>query len=224
MTSHILFVGKSDSRLQVTWTRLESQGYEVHSARSRKPALEIVADCVPDIVIVDMTVPRTGAERLCRTLRGQQPDVPVLMLLDPEQEPPHFPHHKTLGRSASYRRMSSAITRLITQHRDTPLVVGSLRFDPRSAVVEHAEGRAHLCPKEAQLLTTFMKHPGKVLRHSYLMKAVWDTDFIGDLGTLWTHVSALREKIEPYPGRRIYLHTIRGVGYRLDVWPPPAES
>jgi DNA-binding response OmpR family regulator len=69
-----------------------------------------------------------------------------------------------------------------------------------------------------------MRNPGKVLKHEFLMTKVWQTDFVEDLGTLWTHISSLRKKIEPPTGRRVYLHTIRGMGYRLDEWPPPARE
>jgi DNA-binding response OmpR family regulator len=189
--------------------------------RSRKPALDLIEGNPPDIVVVDMTVPRTGAERFCRRLKKDNPDVPILLLVDDELPRPRFPHEKTLTRAASSRRFSSAIGRVLKENRERVLRVGSLSLNLATRVAHGLNGASSLCPKEALLLETLMRHPSTVLKHGALMTAVWDTDFVEDLGTLWTHISSLRKKIEPFPGRRVYVHTIRGIGYRLDVWPPP---
>jgi len=221
MATQILFVGKIDSRLQRTLARLEAKGYEVTLARNSKGALRIADADPPDIVVIDTTVPRTGAAKLCCKLKRSRPDIPILLLVDDEQPHPEFPHDSTLRKTASFTRLHKAISRLLEEHSDKTLVVGSLILDLTTRTVRSLKGIHRLRPKGARLLETFMRHPGQVLTHEFLMKAVWDTDFCEDLGTLWTHISSLRKKIEPYRDRRVYLHTIRGVGYRLDVWPPP---
>lgn len=222
MAGRILFVGKIDSRLQRTLARLEARGYEVASARSNKGALRIVDADPPSIVVIDTTVPRTGAAKLCCRLKRTRPDIPILLLVDDEQPSPELPHDSTLRKTTSFTRFHRLLSRLLQEHREKMLVVGSLILDLTTNTVRSLNGTHRLRPKGARLLETFMRHPGQVLTHEFLMKAVWDTDYCGDLGTLWTHICSLRKKIEPYQGRRVYLHTIRGVGYRLDVWPPPA--
>jgi two-component system alkaline phosphatase synthesis response regulator PhoP len=224
MAGRVLFVGKIDVRLRQVWSRLQSDGFDVAVARSRKPSLHTFEAQVPQVVVVDMTVPRTGAEKLCQVLRKEYPSIPVVLLIDADQPPPRFPHDKTLSRAASVKRICSTLFTIMMEEDDKALVVGSLRLDPVTGEVTSRKGPAHLCPKEAQLLAVFMENPGQVLRHRFLMKTVWDTDFVDDLGTLWTHMSALRRKIEPFAGRRVYLHTVRGIGYRLDVWPPPTGT
>jgi DNA-binding response OmpR family regulator len=62
-----------------------------------------------------------------------------------------------------------------------------------------------------------MRNPGKVLSRKFLMKNVWDTDFLGDTRTLDVHVRWIREKIEENPSSPVYLRTVRGVGYRFEV-------
>jgi DNA-binding response OmpR family regulator len=224
MANRILFVGKTDSRLQRTWARLRTEGHRVALTRSRKPGLEMIEVDPPDVVIVDMTVPRTGAEKLCRRLKKDNSDVPILLLVDDELPPPRFPHDRTLTRAASFRSFSSVLTRVLKENRERVLRVGSLSLHLATRVVHGLAGSATLCPKEALLLATLMRNPSTVMRHEVLMRAVWQTDFVDDLGTLWTHISSLRKKIEPHPGQRVYLHTIRGIGYRLDVWPPSVEE
>jgi len=224
MVSQILFVGKTDSRLQKTWASFEATGQKVTVARSRQPALEAIEVASPDVVIVDMTVPRTGAEKLCRKLKKDGPDTPILLLIDADETTPKLPHDKTLNRAASYRRLNSAIAQLLKENRERALRVGSLTLHLATRVVSGRNGTVNLCPKEAALLATLMRHPSQVLKHAFLMEVVWETDFVEDLGTMWTHISSLRKKIEPCGKRRVYIHTIRGIGYRLDVWPPPAPK
>ncbi len=74
-----------------------------------------------------------------------------------------------------------------------------------------------LTPKECALLTAFMRNGGEVLSREFLMKEVWDTDYLGDTRTLDVHICWLRRKIEKDPRRPIYLRTVRGVGYRFEV-------
>jgi len=221
MAGQILFVGKSVSRLERTWARVEAKGHRVILVRSRKPALEIVNAISPHLVVVDTTVPRTGVEKLCRQLKRYRPEIPILLLIDDEQPPPRFPHHKTLSKAASHRRFHDVLSRMIQEQSDHVLRVGSLSLDLVTRTVHSQKGTNSLCPKEAQLLAIFMRQPGKVLGHALLMEKIWETDFVADLGTLWTHICSLRRKIEPHANRRVYLHTVRGIGYRLDVWPPP---
>lgn len=74
-----------------------------------------------------------------------------------------------------------------------------------------------LTPKECALLQAFMNNGGKVLTRKFLMKKVWDTDWMEDTRTLDVHVRWLREKIEDNPSKPVYLRTVRGVGYRFEV-------
>jgi DNA-binding response OmpR family regulator len=76
---------------------------------------------------------------------------------------------------------------------------------------------SHLTPKQARLLEVFMRHPGEVLTRAFLMKQVWDTDYLGDTRTLDVHIHWVRKAIEKDPRSPTYLRTIRQVGYRLEV-------
>jgi len=95
------------------------------------------------------------------------------------------------------------------------LAVDGLRLNLTTKELQNGHGSIHLTPKECQLLATFMRHPNQVLSHRFLMREVWETDYIGDTRTLQVHVSWLRRKIEENPRRPIRLRTVRGVGYRF---------
>ena len=80
-----------------------------------------------------------------------------------------------------------------------------------------ANGREkRLTPKAASLLEVFLKHPEETLDRAFLMRQVWDTDYIGDTRTLDVHVRWVREAIEPEPGKPCHILTVRGVGYRFE--------
>lgn len=95
------------------------------------------------------------------------------------------------------------------------LTVDGLRLNLATRELQNGHGVIQLTPKECHLLATFMRHPNQVLSHKFLMREVWDTDYVGDTRTLQVHVSWLRRKIEEDPRRPIRLRTVRGVGYRF---------
>jgi len=90
-----------------------------------------------------------------------------------------------------------------------------LRLNLETRQLQNGHGVVHLTPKECQLLATFMRHQSQVLSHKFLMKEVWETDYVGDTRTLQVHVCWLRRKIEENPRRPNRLRTVRGVGYRF---------
>ncbi|MBI3942747.1 MAG: winged helix-turn-helix domain-containing protein [Chloroflexi bacterium] len=97
-----------------------------------------------------------------------------------------------------------------------------LKLDGITLDLEHhrvigRRGIRRLTPKEAELLAEFMRHPEEVLTRQFLMKHVWQTDYMGDTRTLNVHIRWLREKIEDDPSRPRMLRTIRGVGYRFGI-------
>lgn len=96
------------------------------------------------------------------------------------------------------------------------LRVGDLCLDPEARVVTCNGAPRQLSPKVSKLLETFMQHPGETLTRKFLMKAVWDTDYDGDTRTLEVHVSFLRKRIGDNARQSIYVHTVRGVGYRME--------
>jgi len=95
------------------------------------------------------------------------------------------------------------------------LNVDGLHLNLETRELQNGHGAIQLTPKECQLLATFMRHACQVLSHKFLMKEVWDTDYVGDTRTLQVHVSWLRSKIEENPRRPNRLRTVRGVGYRF---------
>ena len=97
------------------------------------------------------------------------------------------------------------------------LRVGDLTLNLESRHLTKGGLTYKLTPKECELLEVFMSNEGKVLTRRFLMKRVWETDYLGDTRTLDVHIRWLREKIEDDPSAPLYLRTVRGVGYRFEV-------
>ena len=97
------------------------------------------------------------------------------------------------------------------------LTAEDLRLNLETRELRNGHGIIRLTPKECQLLATFLRYPNQVLSHKFLMREVWETDYIGDMRTLQVHVCWLRRKIEKNPRQPIRLRTVRGVGYRFSA-------
>ena len=102
--------------------------------------------------------------------------------------------------------------------------LNGLFLDPtRQAVI--AGGKAHhLTPMEYKLLATLMSHPGEILTREFLMRQVWETDWVGDCATLEVHISRLRKKIEQDPSNPRYILTFRGIGYMFREHPDVLQT
>ena len=95
------------------------------------------------------------------------------------------------------------------------LICGDIALDTQTRTLHRDGEHLHLTPKECRLLEVFLTHQGQILTRQFLMKEVWQTDYVLDTRTLEVHVHWLRQKIEHDRSTRTYIHTVRGVGYVL---------
>ena len=102
---------------------------------------------------------------------------------------------------------------------DLPVVSGARQAAEHPAALLDLDNfpADRLTPRQAQLLEVFMRHPGQTLTREFLMRTVWNTNYMGDTRTLDVHVRWIRERIEKDPSSPRYLRTVRGVGYRFGV-------
>ena len=104
------------------------------------------------------------------------------------------------------------------------LTCGSIALDLEDRVLHRGPDSYPLTPKECRLLEVFLRHQGQVLTRQFLMKEVWQTDFIADTRTLEVHVHWLRRKLAQSRSGQAYIHTVRGVGYVLRPVPEDAAG
>lgn len=196
---------------------LEKRGYAFDRVHTRRAVLEKLDAGSPDLIIVDARALRFDAQRLCQTIRANDNQVPFLLIL-PETET-FTGSCATLvlqGRITS-RRVLNRVKRLLSKPGADILRVGDIVLDIKQRTVTRADLHHRLTPKQACLLEILMRNPGRVLTRAFLMKEVWNTNFVDDTRTLEVHIHWLRKAIEDDPSHPVYLSTVRCLGYRFDV-------
>jgi len=203
---------------------LEKRGYYVSVLSNDRAVLErIEADAIQVVVVNALAASQQGKET-CRLLRSRGVDLPILLLL-PEgaRAVPDSRADVVLVKPFTIRKVVNRIKKLVAEPSAHILRVGDVQLNCRTRFVRRVNGPPQkLTPKQAKLLETLMRHAGQVLTRRFLMKQVWQTDYMGDTRTLDVHIRWVREKIELNPSRPIYLTTKRRKGYRFAA--PEAES
>ena len=219
MSLKVLLIEKNTSILSSMRLSLEKKGYIVSAVRSRKKALDQVGADKPGLIVVDATSPRLDGGRTCQALRQKVGEVPIILISKEGNDSGQAEADFHLTAPFTFRKLANRIKRVAqcSEQSGETLQVGGLILDLDRRSVTRGKKKHQLTPKELRLLEVFMRNPGKVLSRKFLMKNVWDTDYVGDTRTLDVHVRWIREKIEENPSSPVYLRTVRSVGYRFEV-------
>ncbi|HNP87447.1 MAG: response regulator transcription factor [Chloroflexi bacterium SZAS-1] len=208
---------------------LEREGYSVLTAADGVHGLELARREQPDLLILDIMLPRLDGFSVCRILR-QESDLPILMLTARQDEVDRIAGLE-LGADDYVAKPFSlgellARVRAIMRRTDRQPVgnrevfdAGLLRVDTGSRRAWRAGAELTLSQKEFDLLTCLIRNRGMALSRDVLLERVWGYDFLGDSRTVDVHIRWLREKVEEDPGRPLYIQTVRGVGYRFEIPP-----
>jgi DNA-binding response OmpR family regulator len=192
-----------------------TERYHVVSVPSGKRALHTAQNDTPDLFVLDADSLRTSGERICRKLKRQFVNVPVIHIAPPDlADSPADVFLKETGP----RHLLNSIERILHVRDEEVIECGPFSMNvPRRLLTVNGHER-ELPPKQARLMTLFLRHPGETLDRKTIMAKVWDTEYTGDTRTLDVHVRWIRRLIEKNNGNKKprYLKTVRGVGYRLE--------
>jgi DNA-binding response OmpR family regulator len=223
----ILLVEDDATLAEALKYNLEREGYTVLSAGDGMTALEMARRDAPDILVLDVMLPRLDGFSVCRMLRKES-TIPILMLTARQDEVDRiaglelgaddyltkpFSVGELLARIRAILRRSD---RQPTTERDA-VVIGGIKLDTGSRRVWRDADEVQLSQKEFDLLTCLMRNRGLALSRDVLLERVWGSDYVGDGRTVDVHIRWLREKIEADPSTPAYVQTVRGIGYRFDV-------
>ena len=202
---------------------LQLERLNVILARDGQEALDLLAVVSPDLMILDVSMPRVDGLEVCRRLRDTGDRTPVLMLTARDAV-----EHRVEGLDAGAddylvkpfalaelkARVRALLRRVDAPGEASGLTLSDLRMDTTTYDVFRGERRIALTRTEFQLLRCFLENPRQVLSRTQLFEGVWGYDFGATSNSLGVHIGYLRRKLEQGDEPRL-LHTIRGVGYIL---------
>ncbi|MBP1154425.1 MULTISPECIES: response regulator transcription factor [unclassified Paenibacillus] len=231
----ILVVDDEPSISMLIEFNLKLVGYDVHCVYDGESVLSVIRDYRPDLIVLDLMLPKMDGIQVCRQLRSQNNLVPIIMLTamhdltdkiagldngaDDYMTKPFSPQELISRIQAILRRAQL----LPSVEEDTPVTIGEIEIVPEQREVKVRDEAIELTPKEFDLLLFLCKHRGKVLSRQQLLHGVWDYHFLGDTRIVDVHISHLRDKIEHQARCPEYIVTIRNVGYKL-IEPTAKES
>ncbi len=222
----ILVVDDEENIRELATLYLEKEGFRVTTAADGEAALEAARRSDPDLIVLDVMMPKLDGLEVCRTIRRDS-DVPILMLTarsedidrivglelgaDDYMGKPFNPRELTARVKAILRRAEGG-----PQRRRSAVTVGPLTIDWQRREATINGEQMTLRTKEFDLLRALAEHEGVVLTREQLLERVWGYDYYGETRTVDVHITQVRRKIGDVG---VSIQTVRGVGYKLVATP-----
>ena len=222
----VLIVDDEPNIREVVGLYLRRDGHDVVSAADGEEALEVFRESEPDLVVLDLMLPKISGLEVCRRMRANR-RVPLIMLTARGEE-----EERIVGLSLgaddyvvkpfSPRELAARVAAVLRRVEEASgggdqrvLSFDGLRIDPNTREVLVLGEPVTLTAREFDFLYRLASSPGRVYTRDQLMESVWGYTFSADTSTVTVHVRRLREKVEPDPARPRYLQTVWGVGYKF---------
>jgi DNA-binding response OmpR family regulator len=198
--------------------QLQKKGFNVVSVPNGTEALARLGELGPDLVVVNAASIGSTGVRICQSLHDQQDEhLPIVLVVDADKNVEKSVADVVINLPFTVQKLVNRIKPLLPGDGNNIIHAGPIRLDLEHRRVKCLARNARLTPRLATLLQVLLQHRGEVIEREELFKEVWDTNYTGDTRTLDVHISWLRRAIEMDPDHPRFLHTVRGVGYRLDV-------
>lgn len=229
-TPTVLLVEDEESFVEALLVGLKREGFRVEVARDGFEALERFDAVRPDIVLLDVMLPRISGIDVCRQIRKKS-QVPIIMVTAKGAEidtvvglevgaddyvTKPYRIRELVARMRAVLRRRGADGAAAVEHSAGSVVVGDVALDPDEHVVTVGGEPLALPLKEFELLHLLLANAGRVLTRETLIDRVWGNDYVGDTKTLDVHIKRLRGKIETDPAQPLRIVTIRGLGYKYE--------
>lgn len=230
MNKTILVVDDEKPIADILQFNLVKEGYQVICAYDGDEALEKVEEEQPDLMLLDIMLPKRDGMEVCREIRKKY-DFPIIMLTAKGSEidkvlglemgaddyvTKPFSTRELIARvKANMRRLKATNQEEEAKEDTNDIVVGSLVIQPDAYLVLKRDEAIELTHREFELLHYLANHIGQVMTREHLLQTVWGYDYFGDVRTVDVTIRRLREKIEDNPSHPNWIVTRRGVGYYL---------
>lgn len=234
MSAHetILIIEDDTTMLRVLKDNLEYSGMKVETASDGEAGLELALSAQPDLILLDIMLPKINGYEVCRLLREDQVETPIIMLTAKGQESDivlglnlgaddyvtkPFNMNELLARIKAMLRRKDRENSSVLRFGDFELDLGAHRLMRNSQELQ-------LTPKEFKLLKFFAEHEGRALTRDEILRSVWGSGIYVNTRSVDRCVTTLREKIEPEPHNPTLIHTIRDIGYRFEPTPGSCDD
>jgi DNA-binding response OmpR family regulator len=220
----VLIVEDDSTMLRGLKDNFEFQGYHVLTAEDGEEGLNTALNAKPDIIVLDLMLPKINGYEVCRLIRKEKLDMPIIMLTAKSEESDvvlglNLGADDYVTKPFSIKELLARVEALLRRTRqNTPEVYtfGDCELDMPARRLTRTGQEIKLSPKEFKLLTLFVKHPGRALSRDEILNLVWGYDSYVGPRTVDRFVTTLRNKVEPDPHNPIFIHTVRELGYKFE--------
>ena len=232
MSQKILVVDDEQSIVTLLKYNLETAGYIVEVAYDGEEALKKVETEQPELIVLDVMLPKKDGIEVCKTIRSDKNLVPILMLTAKDDEfdrvlglelgaddymTKPFSPREVVARVKAILRRSQFVNEIEKEDvDDEDIIIGSIRIRPEFFEVYKEDELLELTPKEFELLLYLIERQGRVITREHMLNSVWNYEFAGDSRIVDVHISHLRDKLEENPKQPKLIKTVRGLGYKLE--------
>ena len=227
MAKTVLIVEDERAIVEILKFNLKREGYETLEALDGETGLQLAQTKDPDLILLDVMLPKLNGFDICRTLRAEKRTTPIIILTAREEETDKVFGLETgaddymtkpFSMKELMARVKANIRRRSMEYAPAQSAAGQIEADGLCLNLETYQvtkngAPVELTQKEYDLLSYLIRERGKVFSREDLMQRVWNYDYYGDMRTVDVTVRRLREKIEDDPGKPQYILTRRGVGY-----------
>ena len=232
-TISVLVIEDEESFIEALVVGLKREGFLVTVARDGLEGLELFERSRPDLILLDLWLPKKSGIDVCREIRSRS-RIPIIMVTATRREidtvvglavgaadyvTPPFRLRELVARMRAVMRRAGSGDGAVTN--GDSIEIDGLTLDPERHEV-HLRGELVPLPlKEFELLELLMANAGRVLTRETLIDRIWGPNYVGDTKTLDVHIKRLRAKVEDDPARPARITTVRGLGYKFEI-PRPA--
>ncbi len=225
----ILIIEDDPAMLRGLRDNFEFKGYNVLTAADGEEGLNTALDKKPDLILLDIMLPKINGYEICRLIRQENLHMPIIMLTAKGEESDivlglnlgaddyvtkPFSIKELLARAAAFLRRSKQTEQDVYEFADFRLDIPARKLTRKGKEIK-------LSPKEFGLLEFFLKRPGRALTRDDILNSVWGYDSFTGQRSIDRFVTTLRNKIEPDPHNPTFIHTIREIGYKFE---PPEQN
>jgi DNA-binding response OmpR family regulator len=220
----VLIIEDDATMLRGLKDNFEFKGYCVLTAADGEEGLNTALNKKPDLIILDIMLPKINGYEICRLLRKESLEMPIIMLTAKGEESDvvlglnlgaddyvtkPFSIKELLARAAAFLRRSKQGEQDIYEFADYRLDIPGRKLTYKGAEIK-------LSPREFTLLELFVKRPGQALTRDEILNVVWGYDCFVSPRSVDRFITTLRNKIEPDPRNLMFIHTIREIGYKFE--------